>query len=477
MYIMEVIKNYINGEWVEPHYSETVELKDPATLNAVAIAGISSGDDVGYAVDSATHAFNSSPWGDDPSLRSEAMLKMAVNATEMSEEIAKEITLENGQLIKNSRAEARYAPGTIRYYSGLAENVNGRSTVISPSSMAVIVREPVGVVAIIVPWNAPIYLLVRSLGPALAAGNTVIIKPSIYTAGATAKFLNTMLNGVDIPKGVINMVIGTGETVGDQLVSNRKVDMISFTGDTRTGKSIMKKAADQLKRISLELGGKSPNIILDDANIEKAIRGAVQGACFYMAGQICFAGTRLLVQHKIADKIAEKVKEVFATLKVGPGLDETTDVPPLINKQQANKVTNYIEDGKKQAKLYTGGRKLNGYFIEPTLFTEVPVDSSIFQEEIFGPVLTITEFETIEEAAELANSTNYGLAAGIWTSNIESAMKLARKIRSGTVWINDYGKMYHQAIGGGFKESGLGRLYGIEGLNEFTELKHININY
>ncbi|MEM4092772.1 MAG: aldehyde dehydrogenase family protein [Conexivisphaerales archaeon] len=474
---MEVIRNYINGEWIEPHYSETVELRDPATLKHVAVVGISSKDDVNLAVDSAENASNRSQWGDDPALRSDAMLQMSINAKKSAEEIAEEITRENGQLIKNSRMEALYAPGTIKYYSGLAENVNGRSTVISPSSMAVIMREPVGVVGIIVPWNAPIYLLVRSLGPALAAGNSVVIKPSIYTTGSTAKFLKSMLSGVNIPPGVINMVVGTGETVGEQLVSNRKVDMISFTGDTRTGKSIMKKAADQLKRVSLELGGKSPNIILDDANIEKAVRGAVQGACFYMAGQICFAGTRLLVQKEIASKIADRVKAIFGTLKIGPGSDESTDVPPLISGQQVNKVINYIEEGRKEAKLYAGGRHLGGYFIEPTLFTETPINSSIFREEIFGPVLTMTEFETLEEAAELANSTNYGLAAGVWSSSIDGAMRLARKIKAGTVWINDYGKMYHQAIGGGYKESGMGRLYGIEGLNEFTELKHININY
>ncbi|MFP3131431.1 MAG: aldehyde dehydrogenase family protein [Nitrososphaeria archaeon] len=476
---MEVLKNFINGEWVIPHYKETIELKNPADLSTVAVAPISMPEDVDAAVDAAYEAFNKSEWADNPSLRAESMLKMAENMQANSDEIAREITLENGQLIKNSKMEALYSPGTLKYYAGLAENVNGRTTIISPNSLAAIVREPVGVVAIIVPWNAPVYLLIRSLGPALAAGNTVIIKPSIYTAGVTAKLISVMMKNVNLPRGVINMVLGTGETVGDRLVSHKKVNMISFTGDTYTGKSIMKKAADHLKRLSLELGGKSPNIIFDDANIESAIKGIINGAALYMAGQICFAGTRLLVQKNISDVIKSKVKDIFRTLKVGPGIDENTDVPPLINEQQLNRVLNYIELGKSEAKLVTGGRRLEmkGYFIEPTLFSDVNPDSRIFKEEIFGPVLTITEFNSIEEAADLANSTDYGLAAGVWTRDISKALSIARKVKAGTIWINDYGKIYHQAIVGGFKQSGIGRLYGIEGLNEFTELKHINLNY
>jgi len=476
---MEVLKNFINGEWVIPHYKETIELKNPADLSIVAVAPISMLEDVDASVDAAYEAFNKSEWADNPSLRAESMLKMAENMQANSNEIAREITLENGQLIKNSKMEAGYSPGTLKYYAGLAENVNGRTTIISPSSLAAIVREPVGIVVIIVPWNAPIYLLIRSLGPALAAGNAIIIKPSIYTAGVTAKLISFMMKNVNLPRGIINMIIGTGETVGDRLVSHKKVNMISFTGDTRTGKSIMKKAADQLKRISLELGGKSPNIIFEDANMESVIKGIINGASLYMAGQICFAGTRLLVQKNISDVVRSKVKDAFKMLKVGPGMNENNDVPPLINEQQLNRVLNYIEIGKSEAELVTGGHRLemNGYFIEPTLFSDVNSSSRIFKEEIFGPVLTITEFDSIEEAADLANNTDYGLAAGVWTRDISKALSIARKVKAGTIWINDYGKMYHQAIGGGFKQSGIGRLYGIEGLNEFTELKHINLNY
>jgi betaine-aldehyde dehydrogenase len=342
-------------------------------------------------------------------------------------------------------------------------------------------REPVGVVSIIVPWNMALSLLTRSLAPALAAGNSVVIKPASLTPGATAEFIAMIDEIKEFPKGIVNYVIGPGGSVGSELVKHSDVDMVAFTGDTSTGKEIMRMAADTLKKVSLELGGKSPNIVFADADFDRAIRGAITGASLFHAGQVCVAGTRVLVQESIHGDFMKRVNEMASNMRVGPGLQKGVEVGPVINESQLNRVMDYVETGKREAELTAGGFRLTdegrdkGYFIAPTVFDNVPVDAKIAQEEIFGPVISVMTFKDEREAAEIANATVYGLAAAVWTSDINKAMRIAKKVRSGMVWINTFGKLYPNAEMGGFKQSGLGRSYGLEGLWEFTEMKHINI--
>jgi betaine-aldehyde dehydrogenase len=285
----------------------------------------------------------------------------------------------------------------------------------------------------------------------------------------------------EIPKGIVNFVIGPGSSVGSELVKHPDVEMVSFTGDTSTGKEVMRMAADGLKTVSLELGGKSPSIIFPDADFNRAVRSALSGASLWHAGQVCVAGTRILVQESVHDRFVEQASKTARELRVGPGLVKGTQVGPVINEGQLRRVLDYVDVGKREAELVVGGDRVTegdlrkGYFMAPTMFDRVPVDAKIAQEEIFGPVVSVLSFKDEEEACEVANATVYGLAAAVYTSDINKAMRVAKKVRSGMVWINTFGRLYPNAEMGGFKQSGLGRSYGLEGLYEFTEMKHINI--
>jgi betaine-aldehyde dehydrogenase len=285
----------------------------------------------------------------------------------------------------------------------------------------------------------------------------------------------------EFPKGIVNFVVGPGSTTGAELVRHPDVDMVAFTGDTGTGKGIMKMAADTLKKVGLELGGKSPNIVFADANFDRAVRGALNAASMFHAGQVCVAGSRLLVEESIHDRFVEKIAEAANKLRVGYGLDEGVQAGPVISESQLDRVMSYVEAGKKEAELVTGGKRLTdgalskGFFIAPTIFDHVPTQATIAQDEIFGPVLTVHTFKTEEEAAELANSTVYGLAGAVWTNDIAKALRVAKKVKSGMVWVNTFGKLFPAGEMGGYKQSGIGRQYGLEGLWEYTEMKHINV--
>ncbi|MDG6905797.1 MAG: aldehyde dehydrogenase, partial [Nitrososphaerota archaeon] len=392
-------------------------------------------------------------------------------------------TQECGKIIRDSKSELSVSLDLFDYYSGMTRNVSGRTISPDPNTMSFIMREPLGVVGIIVPWNAPLLLLARSLAPALAAGNSIVIKPASYTAGTIYEFTNLLIKELkELPKGILNFVMGGGDSVGRYVTRHMDVDMISFTGSTDVGSQVMADASVNMKRLSLELGGKSPNIILDDANFEQAIRGAITASNFGSAGQICFSGTRVLVQDKVYKKFQETVSQLVPKLKVGNGLSAETDVGPVISESQMSTVLEYVEQGKKDARVLVGGKRLSagehskGYFVEPTIFADVPKDSKIAQEEIFGPVISAMRFESLDEAAEIANSTKFGLSAAVWTTNLKSALTLARSIKSGVVWINMYGRNFSEAETGGYKHSGVGRLRGIEGLNSFTQLKDVVVN-
>jgi betaine-aldehyde dehydrogenase len=477
---VKTYRNYIGGEWRDGS-GTPLEIFDPANGELVYRATNSGVEDARAAVQAAKHAFEHSEWADNSATRAKALYKLADALRSRLDDLAPLLTREGGKPLAISRAEIIRGADAIEYYAGLARNVYGRTINLGPNEMAFLMREPIGIVAIIVPWNMALSLLTRSLAPALATGNAIVIKPASLTPGATAEFIQMIDDIPEFPKGIVNYVIGPGGSVGSELVKHPDVEMISFTGDTSTGKEVMRMAADGLKKVSLELGGKSPSIIFPDADFNRAVRSALSGASLWHAGQVCVAGTRILVEESIHDKFVEQATKAAREMRVGPGLQKGTQVGPVINEGQLNRVLDYVELGKREAELVAGGHRVSegdlarGNFMAPTVFDRVPVDAKIAQEEIFGPVISVLSFKDEDEACEVANATVYGLAAAVYTSDINKAMRVAKRVRSGMVWINTFGRLYPNAEMGGFKQSGLGRSYGLEGLYEFTEMKHINI--
>src|SRR3954453_15097844 len=478
---VKTYQNYIGGQWRNGGGSSELEIKDPANCELVYRSTNSTVEDARAAVEAAKVAFETSEWAENSTARAKALYKLADALRDRIDDLAPLLTREGGKPLGVSRAEVLRGADALEYYAGLARNVYGRTINLGPNEMALLMREPIGVVSIIVPCNMALSLLPPCLAPALAGGNAVVIKPASLTPGATAEFIALIDEIREIPKGIVNYVIGPGSSVGAELDKHPDVDMVAFTGDTSTGKDIMRMAADTLKKVSLELGGKSPNIVFADADFDRAIRGAITGASLFHAGQVCVAGSRVLVQEDIHDGFMKRVNEMAEKMRVGPGLQKGVEVGPVINEKQLNRVMQYVEIGKREAELTSGGTRLTdgdlgkGYFIAPTIFDHVPVDATIAQDEIFGPVLSVLTFKDEAEAAEIANATVYGLAAAVWTSDINKAMRVAKQVKSGMVWINTFGKLYPNAEMGGFKQSGVGRQYGLEGLHEFTEMKHINI--
>jgi betaine-aldehyde dehydrogenase len=477
---IEVTRNYINGEWREAKTGETMESVNPATGEIVGESQKSGLEDIKLAINNAKKSFEKSDWRSNSSRRSDALMQWAYRLKEKREEIATILTMENGKPLKESRIELDACIDTLKYFAGMARSVFGRSINPSSTSYSIIDKEPIGVVGIISPWNWPAMLMIREVAPALAAGNAVVLKPSSRTPLVSTAIVKLIEENADFPPGIVNIVTGPGSLIGDEMATNPDVDAISFTGDTTTGKNLMKQAAEKVKKLALELGGKSPNILFPDADLSKAIPTVAKSA-FITAGQMCFAGSRVIVHESIHQEVVQRLRKEAEKLKVGNGLNESTDMGPVISEEQLNKILEYCKIGRRDAKLVTGGNRLTGgeydkgFYIEPTIFDQVPIESRIAQEEIFGPVLAVQVFRGEEEAISLANGTIFGLAAGIWTKNVNRAMRIAKKVEAGTVWINTYNKNYPQAEFGGYKESGIGRTRGIEGLLEYTETKHINI--
>ena len=477
--------NYIGGEWVESASGEVITSYDPATGEVVAYAQKSTVEDMRLAIAAAKEAVESSDWSVTPGVRQTALNEFAELLTERQESLIELLSRENGKTLSEARAcvAGKYAGciDFLRYYAGAARQVYGRSASISQDSYAVISREAIGVVGLIVPWNWPASLMIRDMAPALAAGNAVIVKPASYTPAICAEFIEILSQIKSIPKGIVNFVSGSGAVVGEVLAESKDVDMIAFTGDGSTGARIAQVAAPSQKKLSTELGGKSPNILFEDADLGKAIPAAAW-AFLCTSGQFCMAGTRLIVQDTIYDSVCAALKTEIEGLKVGRGTDEGVDLGPLVDESQLATVMEYIAIGKEEGKVLTGGHRLTGaeydkgWFVAPTVFTDVAPDSRIVQEEVFGPVLVIQQFHTEAEAIALANGTKYGLAAAVWTTDVNRAMRVARKVKAGTVWINAYSKFYAETEFGGCKASGNGRAMGVQALNEYTELKHINFD-
>jgi aldehyde dehydrogenase (NAD+) len=468
----------INGEWRAATGGKTMPVVNPATEEVIADVAAADKADVDAAV-AAARAALAGPWAQMSARdRGRLVWKLAERLMEKADEIARLETLHNGKPISESRhVEIPAAAECFQYYAGWADKVHGETVPVKGNHFVYTLREPVGVVAAIVPWNFPLLLAAWKVAPALACGNTVILKPASQTP-LTAIALGEMASEVGFPPGVLNVLTGPGSATGQAIVEHPGIDKIAFTGDTSTGKQIMRSSADTLKKITLELGGKSPNIVLPDADMEAAIRGATIGI-FYGKGEVCAAGSRLLVDRSIKDAFMEKL--VARTKKMVPGdpLDPKTRLGAISSKGQLERVLGYVETAKKEgAALVAGGARADigtgrGYFMQPTIFDNVTPQMTIAREEIFGPVLATIEFSDLDEAIARANDSPYGLAAAVWTKDVKKAHYVARRLQAGTVWVNTY-NVYDTAAGfGGYKQSGFGREMGVHALEHYTQVKTV----
>ncbi len=473
---------YLNGEWKDSSNQEKRPIINPANGKVIAYAPEGTIEDAKYAIEVARAAFDSGIWSETSAAeRASYLFKIADEIDKNLEELARLETMDNGKTYREAEGDIGDAAACFRYYGGLITKPDGQTYHVADPMQAMVVREPVGVCGLIVPWNYPLLMSVWKIAPALAAGNTIVFKPSEVTP-ITATKLFEIIEKVELPKGVANMVMGAGPTVGNEIAASGKVDMISFTGGTKTGKHIMRTAADNMKKISLELGGKSPNIIFADADFETAVDYALFGI-YAGTGQVCSAGSRILIEESVYDKFVSCFVERAKQINVGPGDNPESEMGPLVSQEHMEKVLRYIEIGKDEgAEIACGGKRIltdgkgDGFFIEPTVFVNVKPDMRIVQEEIFGPVVVIQKFKDEQEAIELANGTDYGLAGGVFTVDGAKAMRVIRKLRAGITWINSYHPTYNEAPWGGYKQSGIGRSLGTFGLEEFQEIKQININ-
>lgn len=478
---MEKYLLYINGEFRESSDNQTFDSVNPATEEVIAKISKATLKDTQDAITAARNAFDSGIWSELPREERSRIIKQIVDKiNENAKKLTELEVMDSGSTIKKAGEDIFLSAKSLNYFSKMAsvdldENVEGLTK--EGVSKNIIRREPMGVCALITPWNFPLKMAIWKLGPALAAGNTVILKPAMETS-LTACELARLISETDMPKGVVNIITGQGSVIGAELTKSPLVDKVGFTGSTEVGITIMKNAADNLKKITLECGGKSANIVLDDADIDMSVDGAIY-AGFYHQGQCCEGGTRLLVSEKIYDVFTDKLKSKIEKMKIGDPMDKKTDVGPVINKKQFDSVMGYIKTGIEEgAEILTGGKKSGdkGYYIEPTVFINCDNKMKISQEEIFGPVVTLIKFKDDDDAVRIANDSIYGLGGAVWSGNDERALNVAKRMRTGTVWINEYHLLSDRAPFGGYKQSGIGREFGLDGLKEYTEAKHIHID-
>jgi aldehyde dehydrogenase (NAD+) len=475
-----VRKMLIGGKWVEAASGKTFASVNPADGSDLAQVAEGDAEDVDRAARAARKAFDDGPWPRiAPAERERMLLRVADLIEQHATELSQLETLDNGKsLFETKNVDIPQAAATFRYYAGWVNKITGDTSASDPAYFHFTLREPMGVCGQIIPWNFPLLMAAWKLGPALACGNTVILKPAEQTP-LTALRLGELLQEAGIPDGVVNIVPGYGETAGAAIVRHPLVDKVAFTGSTEVGKQIHRQSADTLKRVSLELGGKSPNIVFADADVEEAVKGALMGV-FFNQGEVCCAGTRLFVQEKLHDEFAGALAQAAGGMKQGPGLEPGTQVGPLVSQEQLDRVTGYLEIGKKEgARALAGGERNTGpglekgYFVKPTVFTGVRNDMRIAQEEIFGPVVSVLPFKDEHDAVFQGNNTLYGLAAGVWTKDVSKAHRVARALRAGTVWVNCYNVFDVVSPFGGYKQSGYGRELSKYSLDLYTQVKSV----
>jgi len=480
MAALEKFQMYIDGEFVDPASADYFESFNPFTGQAWALIPRGGTDDVNRAVTAAKNAFDTGDWPTaTPTARGRLLRRLGDLVAENAERLAEMEVRDNGKLIAEMGMQLKYIPEWYYYFAGMADKIEGAVLPIDkPDHFAYTTHEPLGVVGMIIPWNSPLLLVAWKMAPALAAGNTVVIKPSEFTSTSTLEFVK-LVEQAGFPKGVVNVVTGFGPEAGEALVTHEDVAKITFTGGPLSGTKVNEKAAAGLKRVSLELGGKSPNIVFADCDMDNAVKGAISGI-FAATGQTCIAGSRLLVEKSIHDEFAEKLIAFAKTARMGDPMSLETQVGPVTTNPQYEKVLSYMDVARADgAECVLGGGKAvrpecgDGWFVEPTIFMGVNNKMRIAQEEVFGPVLSIIPFEDEEEAVEIANDVVFGLAAGIWTTSIRRALELPKRIRAGSIWVNTYRAVSFMAPFGGYKKSGLGRENGQETMREYMQTKTV----
>lgn len=473
---MRLAQHYIDGAWL-PCAGEPGITHDPATGQPVAHFAQGTAADAQAALDAALRAFDRSAWKHDARLRADILLAAASRLEARCDDIARLVVVTNGKLLREAVGEVRAAISELRYYAGLARNLFGRIVEIEPGCFSELRREAAGVAVIIVPWNAPVTLLARSLGPALAAGCTVVVKPAHQTALVSNDVLETLLCDPRLPDGVVNTVSESGSEVSRALCESPDVGVISFTGSSAVGKAIASATAGHLTRLSLELGGKAPGIVFADCDVAPTVRGVLAGGLI-LAGQQCTALARVLVQDTLYDRFAGELAQAMREVRPGPGLDPASGMGPLIDMANRDRIRALVDGAGASAEVLVrgevpGGERAQGAFIAPSLIAVEDLGSPLVQNELFGPVMVIERFKDEDEAVLRANATRYGLAASVWSGDAARARRVAGRLRSGTVWLNAHNKLFPEIETGGERDSGYGRLHGAEGMNDFLVTKHV----
>ncbi len=479
---IQKMKMLINGEWVESSTGAVTAVVDPSNNQVVAEVPRGSKQEARAAVEAARAALGSPEWRDmDSAKRGRILTKLATLVRENMDEMARLETLSQGKTLKESKGDVAWAARAFEYFAGLADKIEGETIPVPPKRLDYTLKEPLGVTVHIVPWNYPVAIAARSWAPALAAGNTVVVKPS-ETTPLTALKLGELSVKAGVPKGVVNVVTGSGAEVGSALVSDRDVDGIIFTGSSGTGRHVMEAAAKNVTHVLLELGGKNPHIVFADADLGRAVR-YVKDGIFTNAGQMCWAGSRALIHESVYEGFVRDLVAKTKTMRLGPGMEESSEMGPVVSKLRQETVLGYVKDGIDEgAKLLCGGnqpadpRLRGGNFVEPTIFEDVTGKMKIGCEEIFGPVLSITKFRTTDEVVSMANETDYGLYAGVWTKDLKTAHDMAVRLQAGVVAINEFLITFPSTPFGGYKESGIGHENGIKTLRHYTRTKNVSVN-